>query len=957
MWGRIRQVAPDENPAGVVSRPDEVVDLVAAEHLRAGHLPATDLLTALIPGRGPVASPRPAPTQRPGQDERPPQNAQPSQNTQPSQNGRPAQPAPSEPAQQPGRTHQPAAQPGRSAQPGENETYFAPPSRRGGSDPIRDWQQASASGKKRSEELRAIDDAVRRLPDNPSERHLQRVLTAVDAWRAVKSRSSHRWEAVSQLRRAVNARLAEFESQPAAQPGPSSRHRSAGGSQMVPLVPVPQRQPQVTGYGPADGFEAELRGYQVVLGHDDDPGEYGNVVELPGLLTITLDKFGGVPVLEIVTRPSRGLQGGAFDGRAERSDVVAAFEQVLQILRRVTPERSYTLSQLFPASLGYEVDQLAEGLRVKINSYSTNHMLVHQTATSPLSEMAEYIRHVRSNTLGSTPPTQVARRDADAALDFSRDARNAFRNWVGQNPDFAPYVTEWDADELRGALALGYMQVAAVIRGRSPQHHPKDYTVASSRASLAAIRSGLGYAPQAFLEANADALAARFTRTFNSHSSRPNDALLDGLMRQRGPEHQPATFGEYLDNLLVAEPARFVSQLEAMSIRTHFVQLEGNPVRGRALLDPLVVVTENRAYGPAPEQATQATTVQGAATLSDFSLRLYNQARVRRGLEAVGWPIDYSQQPGYAQQGYSSVAYSQYSPPTRTTGNSGPARAPEAADTTAHPAAPVAPTPVPAAAAPSPALVELAGQLPAMEPGERAAAVGALPLPDREALATDESLVAGLRDSLPAQDFSDLAAQLLVVVPPGTDRPEEARQEAEALISGMLGDPDTTVGLLTGRRRLVVVPRDTPLTSFDPFHEPDETNDHGRAIETERGAFRGRLAWVGEENLLGDTTGVPHADVFEDGYSSARHEWAHALHSVLSEADRNRITEVYEAKRREGTAQNWPDGVFPNYSSSSAYEYFAQLSNAYQGANTGTDPITGRPRNNGADWVEQNDPE
>ncbi|MFE7122115.1 hypothetical protein ACFU99_42440, partial [Streptomyces sp. NPDC057654] len=526
---------------------------------------------------------------------------------------------------------------------------------------------------------------------------------------------------------------------------------------------------------------------------------------------------------------------------------------------------------------------------------------------------------------------------------------------------------------------------------------PKEYTVASSRTSLAAIRSGLGYVPQAFLEANADAVAAAFTQTFNRHTSRPDDALLDGRMMQRGPNSLPPTFREYLDNVLVAQPSRFVDQDEALWIRTNTVELETNPPYpgGAPRISPPVVLTENRAYGPSPENATQATTVQGATRLSDFSLGLYNQARARRGLELVGQPIDYSQQSAYPQQGgypqqtgypesaypqqggypqqvddsqvvysqsvdSSQVYYSQYSPPTRTTGNSGPA--PTTAnsgpsDTTVRPAAPVAPTPVPAAAAPSPGLIDLAGRLPGMEPGERAEAVAALPLSDREALATDASLVTGLREALPAQDFSDLASQLLVVVPPGTERPEEARQEAEALISGMLGDADATVALLTGRRRLVVVPRETPLTSFDPFHEPDAANDHGRAMDGERGAFRGRLAWVGEENLLGDTTGVPHADVFDDGYSSARHEWAHALHSVLSDGDRQWITEVYEAKRRDGAAQSWPDGIFPNYSSSTAYEYFAQLSNAYQGANTGTDPITGRPRNNGADWVEQSDPE
>ncbi|MFE7119583.1 hypothetical protein ACFU99_29615, partial [Streptomyces sp. NPDC057654] len=341
-------------------------------------------------------------------------------------------------------------------QPGDEESHFAPPSRRPGApDPIRDWERlSSVSGRRRSNELRAIDDAVRRLPAHPGERDLRRVLSAVDNWRAGKSRSSHRWEVVSQLRQALKRRLEEFGSRPAAEADPSSQRAAAPAnrSQLVPLVPVPARRPVVNGYGPADGFEAELRGFMVVLAPGDDPAAYGDVVSLPGLLTITLDKFGGVPVLEVVSDPSRGLQGGMVDGRAERADVFAAFDQVLKILRGVTPERSIKLGRLFPASLGYVVDELAADMQVKINPYSTNHMLVHHTATSPLSELVEYIRHVKANTQTNVPQVQQARADADVAIEFGRNVRGAFRSWVDQNPNFAPYLAAWDADELRGAL-------------------------------------------------------------------------------------------------------------------------------------------------------------------------------------------------------------------------------------------------------------------------------------------------------------------------------------------------------------------------------------------------------------------------------------------------------------------------------------------------------------------------
>ncbi|MFF2852337.1 lonely Cys domain-containing protein [Streptomyces sp. NPDC058001] len=98
-------------------------------------------------------------------------------------------------------------------------------------------------------------------------------------------------------------------------------------------------------------------------------------------------------------------------------------------------------------------------------------------------------------------------------------------------------------------------------------------------------------------------------------------------------------------------------------------------------------------------------------------------------------------------------------------------------------------------------------------------------------------------------------------------------------------------------------------------------------------------------------------DVYDDGYSLARHEWAHAIESVLSAEDRQLIVDVYEAKAAAKPPAQWPDGPVPNHSSSNAHEYFAQLSNAYLGANTGKDSNSRRrPRNNGSDWVEQHDP-
>ncbi|MGW2283092.1 hypothetical protein, partial [Streptomyces sp. NPDC001770] len=111
---------------------------------------------------------------------------------------------------------------------------------------------------------------------------------------------------------------------------------------------------------------------------------------------------------------------------------------------------------------------------------------------------------------------------------------------------------------------------------------------------------------------------------------------------------------------------------------------------------------------------------------------------------------------------------------------------------------------------------------------------------------------------------------------------------------------------------------------------------------------------------LGETTSVGPQAHQADGYSSVTHELAHLVHDALPTEDRAWIDTVWENKRARGGSVSWPDGVrlelpdgegVDNYSSTSADEYFAQLSNAYLGTNLGTDAATGLARNNGAAYV------
>ncbi|MGW2398883.1 WXG100-like domain-containing protein [Kitasatospora sp. NPDC001664] len=273
----------------------------------------------------------------------------------------------------------------------------------------------------------------------------------------------------------------------------------------------------------------------------------------------------------------------------------------------------------------------------------------------------------------------------------------------------------------------------------------------------------------------------------------------------------------------------------------------------------------------------------------------------------------------------------------------------------------------------------LTRDLPQLPPRDREAAIAALPASDRRGLAQDPAFVSALRDSLPPGDFARTAAQLMVDVDGGADRPASARAEATAQLTRMLQDPDTAARLLTEGSRIVVVPKDTAMTDLAPFADlggrtADSEAGGGRGWDDVRGAG-GKWAAVTEENLLGERTSVGPDQHYADGYSTTTHELAHTIHKFgITDADRQLIRDTFDSKLDneaiprlfgEDGPSEWSDGArrhvdgseAENYAARDEYEYFAQVSNAYLGTNHGTDPYTGQPRNNGADWVRANEPE
>ncbi|WP_406002909.1 hypothetical protein [Streptomyces sp. NBC_00829] len=924
----IGRVAPGENPLGVVPRVGEVVELVAAEHLRGGHLPATALLGSLVQGARPLVPPPPA-------EEAP----------------LPASPRPRL-APPPG---QPDLDPFRGL-----AVSRAPGPRPGQAHPVRDWEVLSAVPKSRSKQVRAIDEAVRQLGPDPGRHDLQRVLDAIEEWKGGKSTTSKRRPAVVQLENAVRAWLGRVEAEvrdrlgqrdqrnrqrPFAQAGSAPAGSAAEGQAGATLSESAEPDPvEVEGYAPASGFEGELHKFQVAgLDAEDDAASYGHIVELPGLLYITLDKVGNAPVLEVVSVPARGLVRGRPDGRAERSEVIAAFLDVLK--RLAEAPHGASLSRIFPASAGFKVVVDAANLRVRGDGQGT--ILVHHTATAPLSGVIQFLEHVREHMRVESLPVQIAKQDLQGGVAFGRAAVPRFQQWLAahQDPALAAQVRAWDEGELAGALALGYTQVAAAARDtKSARPRGKDFTAAASRDSLQAIRATLGAVPRRFLTEESDWLAGEFERPLAEAMQ------VDSVLTRRMPRHDAGvTIRHYLENLLLDNPQHVISQYHGLRIRTDFNTLDSNPdAQGTARINPPVVRLETRPY--APIESTPATIIEEYETLAQLSLDLYNEARRQHGLRPVGGPVAQAAPTAAGTQSGQPLA----APPTHTTVlEAQTAQAPPTTGTPAHDALPAP-------------LADLATRLPGMTAEERTRELTLLPSGQLEALAADPALITDLRRQLPPADFAATAAQLLVRVPEGVEQPVSARSEAQGLVAGMLADPEVAGRLLAGGTRLFVVPRDAPLTSLGPFAELHGASADGRSFATLRGIHHNGQVAASEENLLGEATRVPGDGVYPDGYSTVTHELAHAIHeSGLSPAERAVIESAYQARVAEGEAAHWPDGPLrdpagvrtgANYSSHDAYEYFAQLSNAYLGTNTGTDPYTGAPRNNGPDWVRRHEP-
>jgi hypothetical protein len=279
------------------------------------------------------------------------------------------------------------------------------------------------------------------------------------------------------------------------------------------------------------------------------------------------------------------------------------------------------------------------------------------------------------------------------------------------------------------------------------------------------------------------------------------------------------------------------------------------------------------------------------------------------------------------------------------------------------------------------------------------------------ALREDERFLDRMQARLRADQFAFLAAALMLRYgyAPG------ARDAAMRLLHVQLSAPAVARRMLDGRGQVVIVPRDRRMTDLDEFRpiRGRRTFDgrwwaHVRGVGNVR--VEGRLyTAITEENLLGGApdpsvyAGDPEAGVpaepaaggYAEGYSTTTHEFGHALQlQGLNGADQGIIRDAYRQKARDTDEppmlfeNHWVDGprISPTpppsetsydeaswqshvaglrsgerrryecYAAQNDREDFAQLTNAYLGTNTGIEPTTMQPRNNGRDWIAAHEP-
>lgn len=250
------------------------------------------------------------------------------------------------------------------------------------------------------------------------------------------------------------------------------------------------------------------------------------------------------------------------------------------------------------------------------------------------------------------------------------------------------------------------------------------------------------------------------------------------------------------------------------------------------------------------------------------------------------------------------------------------------------------------------------------------------------ALRADTAFLDGIQSMMSPAEFGRAAACFCLIVPAEVQHPAESKTEALRILAAQMAGDKATTRRTIERVRGLVIPANRLTTEYPPFNTLSGTSTaDGRTWDTVRGIGNtplGALTYssLPEDNLLGipctatyTPTSGPGAGVPQtigqspEGFSVATHEFAHAMHGAsLTDADRDAIQDAYDTRKTAAAADPtnpdmWVDGREGCYASTSVMEFYAQLSNAYLGTNTGIDFATSDARHNGWIWVLAHEPE
>ncbi|MHB1317979.1 MAG: peptidoglycan-binding domain-containing protein, partial [Anaerolineae bacterium] len=240
-----------------------------------------------------------------------------------------------------------------------------------------------------------------------------------------------------------------------------------------------------------------------------------------------------------------------------------------------------------------------------------------------------------------------------------------------------------------------------------------------------------------------------------------------------------------------------------------------------------------------------------------------------------------------------------------------------------------------------------------------------------DALLRNPAFLNGLYQQMTPAQFGRAAACLILRLADGLVYGAEAKAEALRILSVQLGGDKEVARRSIVLNAVQVFPANRLLTDYDPFRPfRNNPSDAQLRIATQ---VSGRHTAVGEDLLLGrpctamyvptsgPSAGIPQP-VASQQMRGLDFYFAHALDvRSLSPEYRAVITAAYNARKPRARADlanrnMWADGREGCAASANSGHYFAALSSAYLGTNTGVDRATHEPRNNGRAWVQVNDP-